>query len=97
MPKENSKKIIKAWAVIWAFDYDAPYAGQFITLTPEEDLDRGRLKVKCHCKLHKGWHYLDGLAVFEKKTEAKVYQNGVKDFKVVPLEIRIVKTPNPHA
>ena len=85
-------KIIKAWAV--KFDKQESGISCFCVLEPEPNLDGEKYKVKCKCSAHskKGWHYLDSLAIFDKRKEAESWRESNKDFKVIPVEIKELNT-----
>lgn len=81
---------IKAWAVVSAERNDMdmnPYT--ILSLEPEPDIDGNRYKVRCSCKVHEGWHYLDSLAVFEKREEAVSWSEHNPSFKLIPCTITL--------
>lgn len=83
---------IKGWAVVWTEearkDFGVPIKDKIISLEPREDADDERYRAKCRC--HKtGWHYLDGMAIFYRKSEAVAYRNRNGDFKVVKINIKL--------
>ncbi len=89
MPKPKQK--IKAWAM--KFNKKESGLNELCVLEPEPDLDGNKYRVKCKCKLHKklGFHYIDSLAIFERKKEAECWRENNKDFETVPVEICLLK------
>ena len=92
-------KEIKAYAVVWGKEGVKKYEAKENDIIPVEPAPYEGKKylvyydekaIKLRKKSQKGkYYFIDALAIFAKRKEAKAYRDGNKDFKVVAVEIKL--------
>lgn len=67
---------MKVWLVLWK---PKQLGSGICSVEPIE-----KTKVKCRCKSHRGWHYIDSLAVFRDRKDAVAFMKdaGSNSFRV---------------
>ena len=89
MKQTKSKRVIKAWTVLWKAKSAREYGVNPNEILSVETLEKFKVRCRCHKKKGNktGWHYGDSMAIFTTLVEAKGWVMNNEEWQIIPITI----------